>query len=827
MKRREFRLISGQGAGPSVEDITKRPATRRHFKTLQVGGQKTENRIASVTIKGIDKTDGTTVWEYGPGSFWRHHYGADAISGVVPNTSATLNKYAICAGSYPAYNPCGNRNAASLSPNVMEAVSVVKLDSTDGTTIESAVLTGFFCGDVRPESFALVLGITITNAAALSGGDYVIVGERLPFIEFVDYNTNTVNKEYVLHAHGQQNGNVYLKTRTSNETITIPYNAAASAVETLFEATSDCVAATATGGPWPLLPISIDVEWSVSGGDIASISATDTYTATGTPPVNTFTTNYSIFPFTTAQLILSVSVVSIDSIWSFTFDGGGATFDYTSTTDDPATFITALEAAMESFKTSQGTDGFWDSAVITETGGDLHVTYAYAIRHLRVTVDDGVDPVEDSRRAGSCAAAYDTGTGAMTSAVGYEFGYSADRSTLRMFSETGSNPTVTGLNVLGIRSIGSGQSDTVVVTPQLRGTGDIIKANVVEKWTISGGAWSFGWQTYCNAEMAMPLIIPCESGYVICPINAKKFDGVRDRTAARIAVSDTTTVELNTIFGSLTAPENHVSTAMFDNTPGSYLSWGYDGKYQDAGLVNNRFQYNPFGTDTWVNGTEFRIGASAFGCDGTTVFGISRGAVNGGWRYDGIGDSTDSELYIKFLASPFLRSAEPQQFRFKVNRMTGTNYTAWLDWYATESEIETALNNLLGSGNCSIVDFGSGIGQPISAQNTPVSIIECNPMIEFKVTTGFSPGSGRIPNGYFTFRNDGVFVGLDDIVIETQTTTAAASPAGISAYDASDATVTWSRAWGTKGSQTISQPLHAWLEGDYVYAYGNIVDNEL
>lgn len=37
MTRREFRLISGQGAGPSVEDITRRKPTRRHFKTLQAG----------------------------------------------------------------------------------------------------------------------------------------------------------------------------------------------------------------------------------------------------------------------------------------------------------------------------------------------------------------------------------------------------------------------------------------------------------------------------------------------------------------------------------------------------------------------------------------------------------------------------------------------------------------------------------------------------------------------------------------------------------------------------------------------------------------------
>jgi hypothetical protein len=783
--------------------------------------------IRAVTIKGIDKTDGTTVWEYGPGSFWRHHYGADAISGIVPNLSATLNKYAIAAGAYPSYNACDNRNSATILANCAEGLSLVKLNSLDGTTVESATLTGVFTGAGSPTSITPVQGITITNAAALSGGDYVIVGERLPFIEFVDYNTNTVNKEYILHAHGQQNGNVYLKTRTSNETITIPHNSTAAAVETLFEATSDCVAATATGGPWPLLPISIDVEWSVSSGDIASISATDTYTASGVTPTNTYTETFSIFPFTTAQVILSVSAVSIGSDWSFTFDGGGATFTYTSATDNTATFITALEAAMEVFKAAQGTDGFWDSTVITETAGNLHVTYAYAIRHLRVTVDDNADPVEDSRRAGSCAAAYDTGTGAMTSAVGYEFGYSADRPTLRMFSETGSNPTVSGLNVLGIRSIGSGPSDTVVVTPQLRGTGDNIKANVVEKWTISGGAWAFSWQTYCNAEMAMPLIIPCESGYVICPINAKRFDGVRDRTAARIAVSDTTTVELETTYGSITVPDNQVSTQMFDGTPGSYFSYGYDVIYQDPDLPNNRFRFNVRGADTWVSGNEFRFGAVAFGCDGTSVFGTSYGAAGAVWNYDGVGSSASSEPWIRYYVKPVLRSAEPQQFRFKVTKMPGTNYTTWLDWYATETEIEDALNALLGTGNCSIVDLGSGLGVPIGIDNSPVSIMECNPAIAYKVDTGFSPGSGRIPAEYLTFRNDGVFTPSNDIIVEIQSTTAAADPAGISAYDASDATVTWSRVWGTKGAQTISQHLYAWLEGDFVYAYGNLVDNEL
>jgi len=64
MTRREFRLISGQGAGPSVEDITRRKPTRRHFKTLQVGGGgETTTTIRTVTIKGIAVTssDGPTL----------------------------------------------------------------------------------------------------------------------------------------------------------------------------------------------------------------------------------------------------------------------------------------------------------------------------------------------------------------------------------------------------------------------------------------------------------------------------------------------------------------------------------------------------------------------------------------------------------------------------------------------------------------------------------------------------------------------------------------------------------------------------------------------
>lgn len=786
--------------------------------------------LEAVTIKCIDKTDGTTIWEYGPGALWRHHYGADAISGVVPNLSATLNKYAIAAGSYPTFNACGNRNTATLTANVCEPLEVVKLNSLDGSTIESATLTGLFCDVVTSTSVGLVSGQTMTNAAALSGGDFVIVGERVPFVEFNSFASNTATKSYILHAHGLRDGNVYLKTRTSDETITIPYDSTATEVEALFEATADCTAATVTGGPWPLLPITVEATWSVSGGDISAIATTGTYTATG---VGT-DASWGLIDDGIDQetFTLTVNTLTVGSTWEFQFDGtggggAGTVFTYTSATTNASTFITDLADAMLAYAIAHSAEADWaqlaGGTAITTSGNQISITYTFAIRHLTLAVDGG--GATDTRRAAMCAASYDTGTGDMVAAVGFEFGYSEDRTPLKMFAETADLPGTTGLNVLGILSIGSGPSNAVIVTPQLRGLGDEVKSNVVEQWSIAGSTWTFNWQVYCNAEMAMPAIIPCESGYVVCPINAKRFDSINERTAARLAVSDATTVELMTTFGSITAPDNQVVTAMFDDTPGTYFSWGYDILYQDAHITNNRFRTNGHGADTWIDETEYRLGGVAFGCDGTQVYATLTTGISNGWHYDGFGVTTDTSLFIKYFAPATSRAAEPQQFRFRVARMPGTNYTAWLDWYATESEIETALSALLGAGN---VNVEALVGDAALVANSPTAFIEMNPRIEFLVDSA-APGGGRIPSSYFTFRSDGVFIGLTDIVIEMQTITPFADPPGIAAFDAATANYVWSRAFGTAlvGGATVSNPLHAWLQGDYVYAYGQLLENEL
>lgn len=783
-------------------------------------------RHRAVTIKGIDKTDGETIWEYGPGAFWRHHYGADAISGLVPNLSATLDTYAMAAGDYPAFNATHNRNTSSIIPNAVEGITITKLDSIDGTVIESAILKGFFLSDVTETSYSAGFGLTINNAAALSGGDYVIVGQRLPFIEFVDYSSNTANKEYLLHAHGQQTGNVYLTTRTSSETITIPYDAEAGDVEALFEATSDCVSATATGGPWPLSPIEIEVEWSASSGDISGISATATYSVEGPETIyswgNVFNGGDNSYTMT-----LTITSITVGATFAFQFDGTGpldpsTTFTYVSTTDDRDVFVAALEAAFEAYRASHAGEANWSYVVLVDSTSNVFtVEYGQEARFLTVDATN-ISGDTDTRRAGSCAAAYDTGTGLMTSAVGYEFGHSESRTATKMFAESDALPEANGLNVLGILSIGSGPDNAVIVTPKTRGSGDSEKANVVEKWDIASGAWAIDWQAYCNATMLMPLIIPCESGYVLCPIGAKRFDGVNDRTAAKLAVADGAITEVMTTYGSINSPDNWQSTLMFDDSPSAYFTWGFEITYEDQAPGNNSYTINDRGIDTWADGDNFRLGAVPFGADSTAIYCDQTRHVAGSWRYDAIGSNTDSDLFFKFIAPPTARSAEPQQFRFILDRMPGVNYTAWLDWYATESEIETALNDLLGAGNCRLIDFGL---DPTPVVNDPVALIEFNPLFEFLTDRGFTAGSGRIPVGYFRFANGAVSEGVE---IEMRNITPLATPpGGMAAYSLTDATLIWDRAFGTRGAVTITQPQYAWVQGDFVYAYGSMVDNEL
>lgn len=788
-------------------------------------------QLNSVTIKGIDKTDGETVWEYGPGSFWRHHYGADAISGVVPNLSATLNKYAISAGAYPTYSNTGNRNTSTLAANVAEALSVTKLNSTDGSVTESAVLTGLFCDGVGDTFVSLAAGLSISNATALSGGDYVIVGERLPFIEFLAYTSNAATKDYILHAHGQQAGNVYLKTRTSSETITIPYDSDAAAVEALFEATADCVAATATGGPWPLSPIEIEVEWSASSGDISGISATATYSAEGPETIYSWGNVYNGGD-DSYTMTLTVTSITVGATFAFQFDGTGpldpsTTFTYVSTTEDPIAFITALEIAFEAYRAAHAAEANWGFVVLIDSVSNVFtVEYGSDARFLTIDATN-ISGITDARRAGSCAAAYDTGTGSMTSAVGYAFGMAPGKTATKMFSEAAAIPTITGLAVLGIRAIGSGPDNAIVAVPLVRNFGDITKASVVEKWDIASGEWTFDLARYCNSTLLMPDIIQCESGSVVCPIAYKDFDGDGPATAGIMAVADSavTPVLSDQVSISATYNDNFSTSLLYDGDSASLLTFGYDVTFDNG---NTRFNFDAFGSETDCDGTALLLGGTAFGADATQVY-ASAGGI-GRFQYDRPTSFTVSGVAEQWSWGFYLTSGSrlggTTQFRFVFRGANGTDAptitTAWLDWDASASEIQTAIldqfgeNTAGGGSNAQIWPFG----EPDYIDNAYFSQVEKNLKILFRAANGPSAAIyGFIPAAY---------IGLGgNITIETQNTESFTDPAGIAAFSVTNASLIWSRPFGERGAATITQPEFSWLQGDFVYAYGSLVDAEL
>lgn len=787
------------------------------------------SNVKAVTIKAIDKSDGTTVWEYGPGAFWRHHYDADEISGVVPNLAATLDRYAISAREYPSFAPCGNRNTGTLEANAAEALSLVKLDSLDGSVIESTTLTGFFCDTIAESFVGLMSGLSITNAAALSGGDFVIVGERLPFIEFDDFSTNAATKTYTLHAHGQRAGSVYLTTRTSAETIEIPFDSTAAEVEALFEAATDCVTATATGGPWPLVPIVVEVEWSASSGDVSGISATGTYTVEGAG-IEVETTNVFQPGDGTYLFTMTVTSVPVGSIWKLQFDGSGPhapspIFEYEATTDNINSFIDAFTAAFDAFRAANSSEeNFATIVLIQEIDNVFSVEYGADSINLILVLEGGAAN-EDTRPAGSCAASYDTGSGGMLSAVGFEFGYSAERPPLRMFDDGQENPAVTGLSVLGIRSIGSGPSNSVVICPLERGLGDITKANVLEHWSISGGTWSFNWQTFGNPKLILPRIIAVESGHMVCPIENTDF-GSGYTSAGIVDLIDGTAVPFHCDQVSTSAANNDSSSLalLYDESTTDVLTFGFDVTFEQ---INTRFRFDAFGVDTDCNGAALLLGGVAFGCDGTQVYANAggTGAVRTrrptGFTVSGLA----AQWRWRFYLQSGVRHGGTTQFRIVFTPAVGTNVpivrTAWLNWDASASEIATAIldefgeNTAGGASNVTVWPFG----EPMFSENAYISQVEKNlDILLLTANDSGGLGSNFIPSAY---------IGLGAFpTIELQNTESFTNPAGIAAFDASDASLIWSRPFGSRDG-VVQGTEYAWLNGGFVYAYGSLVDAEL
>jgi hypothetical protein len=747
-----------------------------------------------VTIKGLDKTDGATIWEYGPGSWWSHHYGADAISGIVPDVDATLDRYVASAN-----NPPGNRNLGTLTANAVECLTLTKLDSLDGTVIESATLGGVFCSAVTATEFVLSNHLSLYGVAALSGGDYVIVGERYPAVEFVDYNTNTANKEYILHAHTQQGGNVTLTTRTSSESIVIPYDSTAAEVEALFEATSDCTAATATGGPWPHREIEIDVTWSAAGGDISAISQDSTYSAS-TPGVGTSEWRFD----------------AVNNVWNLLVDS-----------------CTVGTPAPPTYNPGFPTDDF----------GTCEVTAV-------------------TKRTRGAAASYDTGTGLISNSVGEIFGYPSGASTFLLSQSTPTPPSFTSgaatsrpFNIVPAASdvIICGTNDNTCLQSWQVGT------TWTRKWTKNvnrspytvygayGSIWAisirypvdnkvlvtFRRGLYDNAsprENRCGAIVNCDTGEVIEELDSVRF--VAGQPASLIQNDSDADDLMAADILRIPIPYNHpagVSHTVADDATdfliGAGLGSSVGATYSWDGSQIYGFTSRPdVDTDVAANGPdpspEWILGGSQTSATGYSISG------------------SVGRRYVTTFQSRFgLRLTQDSEFRFRfISSIAPTViYTSWLTWDATAADIKTALIALFGEnteGTSSNVVVNL-FGDPPALDNT-TGLIDRGLRLDFLgVVTPTNP-FGFVRSDYLYKRT--VRVTIDSVSYLTTTgckieirNSDHVATGTMMAWDATDASPVWGRSWGTAigGSATIATPAYAWSRGDFVYGYGPQVENDL
>lgn len=126
MTRREFRLISGAGAGSSVQDITRRPATRRHYKTLQAGGAP----VIPLRVYA-DYFQSALSGSYQPALDVLESYSGSAVTEVLPASTADLADCGLyCLGCF------------GRAPGVFPQGRVMTLDSTERGIVADWVNAG-------------------------------------------------------------------------------------------------------------------------------------------------------------------------------------------------------------------------------------------------------------------------------------------------------------------------------------------------------------------------------------------------------------------------------------------------------------------------------------------------------------------------------------------------------------------------------------------------------------------------------------------------------------------------------------------------------------
>lgn len=775
--------------------------------------------IRWVTIKGLDIADGATLWEYGPGSGWAHHYGLDEITGIEPVITDPWvpDRYVIRTQANGVAAEIGNRNSGTLAANCEQAIKITKLDSLDGTTTSSVLLECGFVTAISDSgdyaSLHQLFGLSFSSAivAGLSDGNWAVIGSVAPSIELLDFTSNGTTKEYVFHAHTNSEGFVTFTTR-GGATLTLEYDASAAEVETAIEALAGVTSATCAGGPWPWRKIEVEVVWASSTNDFASIA----HSGSGTSSVYSAVLSDVGAPGVTRRLTVTPTVVGLGSIWSLSFPGG-ATFNYTAATTSVSGFITAWNTAFGTFKTAQGADGWWSTTNTTASGTDIKFDYAFPDDPLVLTVTGGAG----GRSVEGAVTVFDPATGLIENSIGYHFGFPDGASTW-LITQTATAPTYTGQATQAPVAITAAASAKIVAAGQRGGQ------SWVQCWT-TGSTWSLNWTKNRPGASSGGISAYAESDTVLVNFARATFvDGSsKTRCGATIAVSTGTVTELDNSFKSTSTRNSDNAKgflSMLDDTPADVMISGLQ-----RSLDPSNFQYQLQGVGTtWDGTTNKSAHGETIGWNDNTIFAFSTAQVTSATlavistiRAQAIAFSGARSYVYEFYTQTRTEFNDTAQFRFRfVASGLTTLETAWLDWDATNAEIDAALIAVFGENTEGVVSniIVNAFGDPPSLTH-PTSLLERGLSIQFATQTAATVGLGFIPPGY-------VNRPLANVQLQVQNT-AAPFDGRIMAYNTTDGEELWSREFGTKADASVGQAYAGWLQGDLLYLYGEQVENDL
>jgi hypothetical protein len=734
-----------------------------------------------VTIKGLTASSGVTEWEYGPGSLWAQHYGLDRVSGIAHDNTTSNNRYIEIAYRQATFTSNGPyRTSGAIEANCKEILTLTKLDSTDGTVVESATMSGLFSyNTVGSTSNYSLFNVRIFSPVGLSGGDYAFIGHIDPAIEWVDYTTNTTNKEYIFHAHTLTGGNVYLRTKTSSEVVTLPYNATATEVKGLLEATANVVSATVTGGPWPMSKINVDITWSVSTGDFAG-QRSDTSYATG--------------------------------------GNGSCTWRWDATA--LAWVLVSDDCALGGAMPPIGTGSF---------DGEIRA---------------GACPVPETplptgtRQSQAVAVVFSTSTGLMTSYVEARFGLVNGTFVSRLIADGGASAQ-------GTTKIANNAFDQWVAGPENSvlvigafGTAGITAtdARTVEAWTVAS-TWSRIWQRYANGDVYSGQYAwlsgnMVQSGKAVVNTRRMLYSGsYKSGTIADITGGTFTAFDEDEISTEYTYNNNAALSALIDGSTTERITWAYSRQFAAPNFSSRIIDHNLGGSEYRTSSKRLLLGVAygTFGADSSRVYGMTQSftassdALLRNNRHTSPPSATGSAYAgsisrthrWRFYTLPFERY-DAGEWRIVFGSGLSQLRTGWISWLCSSSDVVNAVLAVFPENTEGVVSNVrlNPFGASSVVDNSPtISLLEANLDIHFQAASTL----GFIPTAY-----------ASRVAIETRSLSTYGT-GGVTAFSATNGSVTWSRNWGTTASpaKTYDIPAGGWLRGSRLILFGPVVDNEL